>query len=158
MDNNHSKTNHLSIPGSRQLKIALGIVSVVMVADKVGPETLLSQIVAMVAAAQRSGAPIQKLADIVAGYFVPVVIAVALAAFGIWYFFGPEPRLAYALIVAVSVLIIACPAPAHWALQPPCRSWWQPVKGRPWGFCLKTPSPSRFCEKSIPWLLIKPGP
>ena len=80
-----------------------------MRAEKVGSETLLAQIVKMVAQAQRSRAPIQKLADIVAGYFVPVVIAIALAAFGIWYAFGPDPRLAHALIVAVSVLIIACP-------------------------------------------------
>lgn len=83
--------------------------SLTMRAQKVGSDTLLAQIVQMVATAQRSRAPIQKLADLVAGYFVPVVISIALLAFGIWYFFGPEPRLAYALIVAVSVLIIACP-------------------------------------------------
>jgi Cu+-exporting ATPase len=81
----------------------------VMRADKVGSETMLSQIVHMVAEAQRSRAPIQKLADSVAGYFVPVVIAVALAAFIIWALFGPPPAMAYALVVAVSVLIIACP-------------------------------------------------
>ena len=86
-----------------------GAGSLIMEAQKVGVETLLSQIVKMVAEAQRSRAPIQKLADIVSGYFVPVVIAIALTAFGIWYFFGPAPRLAYALITAVSVLIIACP-------------------------------------------------
>ncbi|MGW8161862.1 MAG: copper-translocating P-type ATPase, partial [Desulfobulbales bacterium] len=80
-----------------------------MRAEKVGSDTLLARIVQMVAQAQRSRAPIQKLADIVAGYFVPAVIGIALAAFGIWYYVGPEPRLAYALIVAVSVLIIACP-------------------------------------------------
>ena len=78
-------------------------------ADKVGSDTVLSQIVKMVAEAQRSRAPIQKLADLVAGYFVPAVIATALVAFLVWFFIGPEPRLAYALIVAVSVLIIACP-------------------------------------------------
>ncbi|MEE9913973.1 MAG: heavy metal translocating P-type ATPase [Deltaproteobacteria bacterium] len=83
--------------------------SLIMEAQKVGTETVLSQIVRMVAEAQRSRAPIQKLADVVAGYFVPVVIAVAVIAFLVWYFFGPEPRLAYALITAVSVLIIACP-------------------------------------------------
>ena len=83
--------------------------SLTMRAEKVGSDTLLAQIVRMVAEAQRSRAPIQKLADIVSGYFVPVVMAIALAAFVIWYSFGPEPRLAYALIVAVSVLIIACP-------------------------------------------------
>jgi Cu+-exporting ATPase len=83
--------------------------SLIMEARKVGSETLLAQIVRMVAEAQRSRAPIQKLADVVAGYFVAAVIAVALITFGIWYFFGPEPHLASALIAAVSVLIIACP-------------------------------------------------
>ncbi|MEE9913703.1 MAG: copper-translocating P-type ATPase [Deltaproteobacteria bacterium] len=86
-----------------------GTGSFIMEAQRVGAETVLSQIVKMVAEAQRSRAPIQKLADVVAGYFVPVVIAIALIAFVMWYFFGPEPRLAYALIAAVSVLIIACP-------------------------------------------------
>jgi Cu+-exporting ATPase len=86
-----------------------GTGTLIMEAQKVGAETLLSQIVKMVADAQRSRAPIQKLADVVSGYFVPAVIAIALVAFGIWYFFGPDPRLAHALIAAVSVLIIACP-------------------------------------------------
>jgi P-type Cu+ transporter len=81
----------------------------VMRADKVGRDTLLSQIVKMVADAQRSRAPIQRLADQVAGWFVPVVIAVALVAFGAWAWFGPEPRMAFGLVAAVSVLIIACP-------------------------------------------------
>src|SRR5450755_2543656 len=80
-----------------------------MRADKVGRDTLLSQIVKMVADAQRSRAPIQRLADQVAGWFVPTVIAVALVAFGAWAFFGPEPRFAYGLVAAVTVLIIACP-------------------------------------------------
>ena len=83
--------------------------SLIMEAQKVGAETLLAQIVQMVATAQRSRAPIQKLADTVAGYFVPAIITIALITFGIWYFFGPEPHLAFALISAVSVLIIACP-------------------------------------------------
>jgi len=81
----------------------------VMRADKVGRDTLLAQIVKMVAEAQRSRAPIQRLADQVAGWFVPVVILVALVAFGAWAIFGPEPRLAFGLVAAVSVLIIACP-------------------------------------------------
>ncbi|MEJ2689759.1 MAG: heavy metal translocating P-type ATPase [Deltaproteobacteria bacterium] len=80
-----------------------------MQAEKVGSDTLLARIVQMVAQAQRSRAPIQKLADIVAGYFVPTVIGISLIAFGVWYVIGPEPRLAHALIAAVSVLIIACP-------------------------------------------------
>ena len=83
--------------------------SFVMRADKVGRDTLLSQIVQMVAKAQRSRAPVQRLADQVAGWFVPLVIAVALIAFGAWAMFGPEPRFAYGMVAAVSVLIIACP-------------------------------------------------
>jgi Cu+-exporting ATPase len=81
----------------------------VMRAEKVGRDTLLSQIVKMVAEAQRSRAPIQRLADQVAGWFVPVVIVVAVIAFGAWAYFGPEPRMAFGLLAAVSVLIIACP-------------------------------------------------
>ena len=77
--------------------------------DRTGAETTLSQVVNMVADAQRSRAPIQRLADVVAGYFVPAVIAVAVIAFIVWMVFGPAPQLAHALIAAVSVLIIACP-------------------------------------------------
>jgi Cu+-exporting ATPase len=83
--------------------------SFVMRAEKVGRETLLSQIVQMVASAQRSRAPIQRLADQVSAWFVPTVIAVALLAFAAWAIFGPEPRFAFGLVAAVSVLIIACP-------------------------------------------------
>jgi Cu+-exporting ATPase len=81
----------------------------VMTAERVGRDTLLSQIVAMVASAQRSRAPIQRLADKVSGWFVPAVILVAVVAFIVWALVGPEPRLSYAFVVAVSVLIIACP-------------------------------------------------
>jgi len=81
----------------------------VMRADKVGRDTMLAQIVQMVAQAQRSRAPIQRLADQVSGWFVPLVISVAVAAFLAWAIWGPEPRFAYGLIAAVSVLIIACP-------------------------------------------------
>lgn len=83
--------------------------SFVMKAERVGAETLLSQIVQMVAEAQRSRAPIQKLADRVSAYFVPAVIVIAVAAFIVWATVGPEPQLTYALIIAVAVLIIACP-------------------------------------------------
>jgi Cu+-exporting ATPase len=83
--------------------------SFIMRADKVGRDTMLSQIVQMVASAQRSRAPIQGLADKVAGWFVPVVIVIALIAFFAWSIFGPSPPMAYGLIAAVSVLIIACP-------------------------------------------------
>ncbi len=86
-----------------------GAGSFVMRAERVGSDSMLGQIVAMVAAAQRSRAPIQGLADKVAGIFVPVVLAVALLTFGIWWWLGPEPRLAHAIINAVAVLIIACP-------------------------------------------------
>jgi len=83
--------------------------SFVMRAEKIGGDTLLSQIVHMVAEAQRSRAPIQKIADTVAGWFVPIVVAAALVTFIVWAIFGPAPAMAFALVNAVSVLIIACP-------------------------------------------------
>lgn len=83
--------------------------SLIMLAQKVGADTLLSQIVSMVSQAQRSRAPIQKTADTVSGYFVPAVIFIAAVTFIVWYLFGPEPALGYALVNAVAVLIIACP-------------------------------------------------
>ena len=83
--------------------------SLVMRAEKVGRDTMLARIVQMVAQAQRSRAPIQRLADRVSGYFVPAVIAIAVAAFAAWAIWGPEPRLAFGLVAAVTVLIIACP-------------------------------------------------
>jgi P-type Cu+ transporter len=86
-----------------------GTGSLVMKAERVGSETLLARIVQMVSQAQRSRAPIQKLADVVAGYFVPIVVAVAVVTFVVWWLWGPEPRIAHAVINAVAVLIIACP-------------------------------------------------
>ena len=86
-----------------------GTGSLLMRAEKVGSDTLLSQIVHMVSEAQRSRAPIQKLADVVAAYFVPAVVGVAVIAFVVWGIWGPEPRLAHAIVNAVAVLIIACP-------------------------------------------------
>jgi Cu+-exporting ATPase len=86
-----------------------GTGSLVMRAEKVGSDTMLSRIVAMVAEAQRSRAPIQRMADQVSGYFVPAVIAIAVLAFVAWAIWGPSPALSYGLIAAVSVLIIACP-------------------------------------------------
>jgi Cu+-exporting ATPase len=83
--------------------------SLVMRAEKVGADTLLSRIVEMVAEAQRSRAPIQKLADVAASYFVPAVILIAVITFAFWSLFGPEPAMAYGLLNAVAVLIIACP-------------------------------------------------
>ncbi|MEN6544020.1 heavy metal translocating P-type ATPase [Parvibaculum sp.] len=81
----------------------------VMIAEKVGRETMLARIVQMVADAQRSRAPIQRLADRVAGWFVPLVIVIAIMAFAAWSAFGPEPRFTFGLVAAVAVLIIACP-------------------------------------------------
>ena len=86
-----------------------GTGGLLMRAEKVGTHTLLAQIVRMVSEAQRSRAPIQRLADVVSGYFVPIVVTISLLAFGIWMIWGPEPRFAHAIVAAVSVLIIACP-------------------------------------------------
>ncbi|MDD5544581.1 MAG: heavy metal translocating P-type ATPase [Acidobacteriia bacterium] len=86
-----------------------GTGSLVMRAERVGSETLLAQIVHMVAEAQRSRAPIQKLADVVAGFFVPIVVGIAIITFIVWALWGPNPRMAHALVNAVAVLIIACP-------------------------------------------------
>ena len=104
-----------SMPASKEAgaKVIAGTLnrsgSFVMRAEKVGADTLLSQIVQLVAKAQRSRAPIQRLADQVASWFVPLVIGVAMLAFAAWALLGPEPRLAYGIVAAVSVLIIACP-------------------------------------------------
>lgn len=97
-------------PGDRVIGATVnGTGTLIMRAEKVGAETLLAQIVHMVAEAQRSRAPIQKLADVVAGYFVQTVVGIAVLTFAIWAWIGPEPRMAYALVNAVAVLIIACP-------------------------------------------------
>jgi len=86
-----------------------GTKSFIMMAEKVGSETLLAQIVQMVSDASRSKAPIQKLADVIAKYFVPIVVVIAVITFMVWWQFGPEPRMVYGFINAVAVLIIACP-------------------------------------------------
>jgi Cu+-exporting ATPase len=97
-------------PGDRVIGATInGTGSIVMRAERVGSETLLAQIVSMVAQAQRSRAPIQQLADVVSGYFVPLVVAVAVVTAAVWATVGPEPRLAHAIVNAVAVLIIACP-------------------------------------------------
>jgi Cu+-exporting ATPase len=97
-------------PGDRVIGATVnGTGMLLMRAERVGAETLLAQIVQMVAEAQRSRAPIQKLADVVAGYFVPAVVTVAAITFIAWSLVGPQPRLAHALVNAVAVLIIACP-------------------------------------------------
>ena len=98
------------ISGERVIGATLnGTGTLVMQAERVGSETMLAQIVQMVVEAQRSRAPIQRLADVVSGFFVPAVIAAAVIAFIVWMIVGPEPRLASALVTAISVLIIACP-------------------------------------------------
>jgi Cu+-exporting ATPase len=97
-------------PGNKVIGATVnGTGSLVMRAEKVGSNTLLAQIVKMVAEAQRSRAPIQKLVDVVAAYFVPTVVGIAILTFIFWGLFGPEPRMAHAIINAVAVLIIACP-------------------------------------------------
>jgi P-type Cu+ transporter len=104
-----------SMPVTKQVgaKVIAGTLNAtggfIMRAEKVGRDTMLSRIVQMVAAAQRSRAPIQRLADQVSGWFVPTVIAIALVAFAAWGIFGPQPRFAFGLVAAVTVLIIACP-------------------------------------------------
>ncbi len=96
--------------------------SLIIRAEKVGDEMMLSRIVQMVADAQRSRAPIQRMADSVSGWFVPLVILIAVVAFVIWSVWGPEPRMAHGLIAAVSVLIIACPCAL--GLATPMSIWW----------------------------------
>ena len=97
-------------PGDRLIGATVnGTGSMVMRAQRVGAETLLAQIVRMVGEAQRSRAPIQKLADVVAGYFVPAVVVAAVVTFFVWSVFGPQPRMAYAIVNVIAVLIIACP-------------------------------------------------
>jgi Cu+-exporting ATPase len=97
-------------PGDRVIGATInGSGSLVMQAERVGEGTLLAQIVQMVAEAQRSRAPIQRLVDVVAAYFVPAVVGVAIITFVAWAFLGPQPRMAHAIVNGVAVLIIACP-------------------------------------------------
>jgi Cu+-exporting ATPase len=97
-------------PGDRVVGATLNQTgSVVVTAERVGADSLLSQIVSLVAQAQRSRAPLQRLSDLVSKWFVPAVVVIAIATFATWWFVGPEPRFAYALVNAVAVLIIACP-------------------------------------------------
>ena len=97
-------------PGSKVIGATINSTgSFIMRAERVGSETLLARIVQLVGQAQRSRAPIQRLADRVAAWFVPAVVAVAAITFVAWFVFGPQPRLAHALVNAVAVLIIACP-------------------------------------------------
>ena len=127
----------------------------VMRADKVGRDTMLSQIVQMVAAAQRSRAPIQRLADQVAGWFVPAVIGIAVLAFAAWAVFGPEPRFAFGLVAAVAVLIIACPCAL--GLATPMSIMVGVGRGAQAGVLIKNAEALERMERWIPWSLIRPG-
>jgi Cu+-exporting ATPase len=102
--------------------------SFIMLAEKVGSDTLLAQIVRMVSDAQRSRAPIQRLADRVAAYFVPAVILASMVTFIIWGIAGPEPRMIYALVNAVAVLIIACPCALGFYPYRSCGTGHEPVR------------------------------
>nr|MBU1328671.1 heavy metal translocating P-type ATPase [Candidatus Omnitrophota bacterium] len=127
----------------------------VMRTEKIGSETLLSQIVKMVADAQRSRAPIQKLADQVSGYFVPIVLGCAVAAFIIWSIIGPAPALAYALISAISVLIIACPCAL--GLATPMSIMVGVGKGAQSGILIKNAEAIEKCERVTHVLTDKTG-
>jgi Cu+-exporting ATPase len=120
--------------------------SFVMRAERIGSDTLLGQIVNMVAEAQRSRAPIQGLADKVAGIFVPVVLAVSVLTFVLWMWLGPEPRLAHAIVNAVAVLIIACPCAL--GLATPMSIMVGVGRGAQEGVLVKTPRRSNGWRKS----------
>ncbi len=128
----------------------------VMRADKIGRDTVLAQIVQMVAQAQRSRAPIQRLADQVAGWFVPLVISVAIAAFVAWAIWGPEPRMAYGLVAAVSVLIIACPCAL--GLATPMSIMVGVGRGARAGVLIKNAEALERLEKVDTWLSTRPAP
>ena len=137
-------------PGSRVTGATVnGTGSLVMRAERVGSDTLLAQIVQMVSQAQRSRAPIQKLADVIAGYFVPIVIVIAALTFIIWGLCGPEPRLARALINAVAVLIIACPCAL--GLATPMSIMVAMGKGATMGVLFKNARRSNPCGTSTRW-------
>ncbi len=127
----------------------------VMKTEKIGSETLLSQIVKMVADAQRSRAPIQKLADQVSGYFVPAVLGCAVITFIVWSIFGPAPALAYALVSAISVLIIACPCAL--GLATPMSIMVGVGKGAQSGILIKNAEAIEKCEKITHILTDKTG-
>jgi Cu+-exporting ATPase len=129
--------------------------SLLMRAEKVGADTLLSRIVHMVSEAQRSRAPIQRLADVVAAYFVPAVVAVAVLAFVVWGLRGPEPRLAHAIINAVAVLIIACPCAL--GLATPMSIMVGTGKGATFGVLIKNAEALEIMEKVDTLVIDKTG-
>jgi P-type Cu+ transporter len=127
----------------------------IMEAQRVGSDTLLAQIVRMVSEAQRSRAPIQRLADTVSGWFVPIVIVVAVITFIVWSQYGPDPRLAHALVNAVAVLIIACPARSAWRRR--CRSWSAPDAAPRPGCSFEMPKRWKFSRRSRPSWWTRPA-
>ena len=131
-----------------------GTGTLVMRAERVGSETLLAQIVRMVGEAQRSRAPIQKLADMVSGYFVPIVVAISALTFVVWASWGPSPRMAHAIVNAVAVLIIACPCAL--GLATPMSIMVATGRARRSASCSKTPRPSNCCARWIRWLSTRP--
>lgn len=133
-----------------------GAGSFVMQAEQVGNETMLARIVRMVGDAQRSRAPIQRLADLVASWFVPAVILSAVITFVIWSLIGPEPAMAHALVNAVAVLIIACPCAS--ALPPPCRLWWVQGVVPLQEYSSRTPKHSNASRRSIRSSSTRPAP
>ena len=126
-----------------------------MRAERVGAETMLAQIVRMVSEARRTRAPIQRLADLVSSYFVPGVILVAVITFVAWSYFGPEPRMAHALVNAVAVLIIACPVPL--GLATPMSIMVGTGRGAPPVYWSRTPRRSRRWSGSIRSLSTRPA-
>jgi Cu+-exporting ATPase len=143
-------------PGAKVIAGTLNATgSVLMRAEKVGRDTMLAQIVQMVAAAQRSRAPIQRLADRVSAWFVPLVIAAALLAFAAWAVFGPEPRFAYALVAAVTVLIIACPCAL--GLATPMSIMVGVGRGAQAGVLIRTPRRSSAWRRSTRWWSTRPA-
>lgn len=129
--------------------------SLIIRAEKVGNETMLARIVQMVADAQRSRAPIQRMADSVAGWFVPLVIAIAIISFVIWGIWGPEPKLSHGLIAAVSVLIIACPCAL--GLATPMSIMVGVGKGAQAGVLIKNPEALEYLEKVDTLVIDKTG-
>ncbi len=132
-----------------------GTGSVVLEAQRVGSETLLAQIVRMVSEAQRTRAPIQRLADIVSAYFVFAVIVVAALTFVVWALFGPEPRMAFAIVNAVSVLIIACPCAL--GLATPMSIMVGVGRGATEGILIKNAEALEILEKSNTLVVDKTG-
>ena len=129
--------------------------SFIMKATRIGPETLLSQIVKMVSQAQRSRAPIQKLADTVSSYFVPAVVFIAIATAALWFLVGPEPKLTHALVNAVAVLIIACPCAL--GLATPMSIMVGTGKGASQGILIKTAEALERFEKITTLVVDKTG-